>query len=65
MQDKSSKATGSGGEDFKKFSPSMGMAAILVMWSNPFVQNYIPIHPLAFIWTLVSNDQTVSEKKKI
>ena len=44
---------GSGEEDFLRFLPYMGMAAILVMWSNSFLFIFIPILLQAFIWTLV------------
>ena len=43
----------------------MGMAAILVMWSNSFVQILIPIHLEALIWNLVPNNSTNSEKNKL
>ena len=55
---------GSGEEDFLRFLPYMGMVAMLVMWPNSFVQIFIPILPQAFIWILVPNDPTVSEKNK-
>ena len=42
----------------------MGMAAMLVMWPNSFVQIFIPILPQAFIWSLAPNDPTVFEKNK-
>ena len=42
----------------------MGTAAMLVMWLNSFVKNFIPILPQAFIWILVPNDPTVFEKNK-
>ena len=35
-------STGSGGEDFKRFLPYMGMAAILVMCPGPFIQTLVP-----------------------
>ena len=57
-------STGSGEEDFLRFLPYMGMAAMLVMWLNSFVKNFIPILPQAFIWILVPNDPTVFEKNK-
>ena len=31
------RTSSSGEEDFKKFLPYMGMAAILVMWPGPFI----------------------------
>ena len=55
---------GSGEEDFLRFLPYMGMAAMLVMWHNSFVKIFIPILPQAFIWILVPNDPTVFEKNK-
>ena len=55
---------GSGEEDFLRFLPYMGMAAMLVMWPNSFVKIFIPILPQAFIWSLVVNDPTVFEKNK-
>ena len=55
---------GSGQEDFLRFLPYMGMAAMLVMWPNSFVKIFIPILPQAFIWILVPNGQTVFEKNK-
>ena len=36
---------GSGEEDFLRFLPYMGMAAILVMWPGPFEQTSFP-HPM-------------------
>ena len=30
------------GEDFLRFLPYMGMAAILVMWPGPFIQTFVP-----------------------
>ena len=33
---------GSGGEDFLRFLPYMGMAAILVMCPGPFIQTFVP-----------------------
>ena len=33
---------GSGEEDFLRFLPYMGMAAILVMWLGPFEQTFVP-----------------------
>ena len=55
---------GSGEEDFLRFLPYIGMAAILVMWPNSIVQIFIPILHQAFIWTLVPNRTTVFEKNK-
>ena len=55
---------GFGEEDFLRFLPYMGMAAILVMWPNSIVQIFIPFLPQAFIWTLVPKGPTVFEKNK-
>ena len=41
----------------------MGMAAILVMWSGPFEQIFIPPSQGDSIWNLASIDPVVSEKK--
>ena len=38
-------STGSGEEDFLSFLSYMGMAAMLVMWPNSFVQIFILILP--------------------
>ena len=51
-------------EDFLRFLPYMGMAAMLVMWPNSFILIFIPILPQAFIWTLDPNHLTVFEKNK-
>ena len=39
-------------EDFLRFLPYMGMAAILVMWPGPFEQTFVPPSPRHFyeIW---------------
>ena len=58
------RSIGSGEEDFLRFLPYMGMAAMLVMWPNSFVQIFIPISLQTFIWTLVPNCPTVFEKNK-
>ena len=55
---------GSGEEDFLRFLPYMGMAAMLVMWPNSFIYISIPITPQAFIWTLDPNCPTVFEQNK-
>ena len=39
------RSIGSGEEDFLRFSPYMGMAAMLVMWPNSFVLIFIPFLP--------------------
>ena len=36
------RTSGSGDEDFLRFLPYMGMAAILVMWPGPFIQTFVP-----------------------
>ena len=54
---------GSGEEDFLRFLPYMGMAAILVMWPGPFEQLFVPPTPGGYIWNLVTIDPEVSEEK--
>ena len=54
---------GSREEDFLRFLPYMGMAAILVMWPGPFEQTYNPPHHRSFIWNLTLIGLVVSEKK--
>ena len=39
------RSLGSGGEDFLRFLPYMGMAATLVMLPYSFVQIFISMHP--------------------
>ena len=56
-------STGSGEEDFLRFLPYMGMAAILVMWPRPFEQFFFPKGPGGCIWNLVAIDPVVSEEK--
>ena len=51
-------------EDFLRFLPYMGMAAMSAMWPNSFVLIFIPILPKAFIWILVPTRPTVFEKNK-
>ena len=41
----------------------MGMAAILVMWSRPFEQLFVPKVPGGCIWNLVKIGPVVSEEK--
>ena len=41
----------------------MGMAAILVMWSGPFEQIFVPPSHGDSIWNLASIGPVVSEKK--
>ena len=54
---------GSRKEDFFKILTYMGMAAILVMWSGPFEQTYVPPSHGDFIWNLASIGPVVSEEK--
>ena len=41
----------------------MGMAAILIMWSGPFEQLFVPPTHGSYIWTLVTIGPTVSQEK--
>ena len=54
---------GSGEEDFLKFLPYMGMAAMLVMWPRSFEQLFFPKGPGGCIWNLVAIGPVVSEEK--
>ena len=54
---------GSGEEDFLRFLPYMGMAAMLVMWPKPFEQFFFPKGPGGYIWNLVVIVPVVSEEK--
>ena len=54
---------GSGEEDFLRFLPYMGMAAMLVMWSRSFEQLFFPKGPGGCIWNLVAIGPVVSEEK--
>ena len=54
---------GSGEEDFLRFLPYMGMAAILVMWPGRFEQLFVPPTPGGYIWNLVTIGPVVSEEK--
>ena len=56
-------STGSGEEDFLRFLPYMGMAAMMVMWPRPFEQFFFPKGPGGCIWNLVAIGQVVSEEK--
>ena len=56
-------STGSGEEDFLRFLPYMGMAAMLVMWPRPFEQLFFPKGPGGCIWNLVAIGPVVSEEK--
>ena len=51
---------GSREEDFLKFLPYMGMAAILVMWHRPFEQTFIA--HWGFTWNLASIGLKVSKE---
>ena len=53
----------SGEEDFLRFLPYMGMAAMLFMWSRPFEQLLFPKGPGVCIWNLVAIGPVVSEEK--
>ena len=55
--------TGSGEEDFLRFLPYMGMAAMLVMWPRQFEQLFFPKGPGGCIWNLVATGPVVSEEK--
>ena len=57
------RSIGSGEEDFLRFLPYMGMAAILVMWPEPFEQLFVPPIPGGYIWNLVTIGPVVSEEK--
>ena len=54
---------GSGEEDFLRFLPYMGMAAMLVMWPRSFEQLFFPKGPGGCIWNLVAIGPVVSEEK--
>ena len=57
------RSIGSGEEDFLKFLPYIGMAAMLVMWPRPFEQLFFPKGPESRIWNLVEIGPVVSEEK--
>ena len=57
------RAFGSGEEDFLRFLPYIGMAAILVMWPGPFEQTLVPPSQGGSIWNLASIGPVVSEEK--
>ena len=57
------RSIGSGEEDFLRFLPYMGMAAILVMWPEPFEQLFVPPILGGYIWNLVTIGPVVSEEK--
>ena len=51
------------GEDFLRFLPYIGMAAILVMWPGSFEQTFVPPSHGGSIWNLTLIGQAVSEEK--
>ena len=53
---------GSGEEDFLRFLPYIGVAAILVMWPGPFEQTFVPPSHGDSIWNLTLIGQAVSEE---
>ena len=57
------RSSGSGEEDFLRFLPYMGMAAMLVMRPRPFEQLFFPKGPGGCIWNLVAIGPVVSEEK--
>ena len=54
---------GSREEDFLRFLPYMGMAAILVMWPRTFEQTFVPPSHSSSIWNLTLTGLVVSEEK--
>ena len=54
---------GSGEEDFLRFLPCMGMAAILVMWPGLCEQTFVPSSHGDSLWNLASICPVVSEEK--
>ena len=50
-------------EDFLRFKPYMGMAAILVMWPGPFEQTFIPLSHRSSLWNLTLIGPVNSEEK--
>ena len=57
------RSTDSGGEDFLRFLPYMGMVAMLIMWPGPFEQLFVPPTPADYMWNLVTIGPVVSEEK--
>ena len=53
---------GSGEEDFLRFLPYMGMAAILVMWPGQFEQTFVTLSHRSSIWNLTLTGPMVSEE---
>ena len=54
---------GPGEEDFSRFLPYMGMAAILVKWPGPFEQIFVLLSQGGSIWNLTLIGPVVSEEK--
>ena len=54
---------GSGEEDFLRFLPYIGVAAILVIWPGPVEQTFIPPSHGGAIWNLILIGLVVSERK--
>ena len=54
---------GSGEEEFLRFLPHMGMAAILVMLPETFEQHFVPPSQEGSTWNLAFIGPVVSEKK--
>ena len=50
-------------EDILRFLPSMGMAAILVIWPGPFEHTFVPPSHRGSAWNLTLIGQVVSEEK--
>ena len=57
------RSIGSGEEDFLRFLPYMGVAAMLVMWPRLFEQLFFPKGSGGYIWNLVAIGPVVSEEK--
>ena len=55
--------SGSGEEDFLRFLPYMGIAAILVMWPGRNIQIFFPPLSRGCIWNLIEIGPVVSEEK--
>ena len=54
--------TSGSGEDFQRFLPYMGVAAILVMWPASCHQIFIALYLKTFLQSLVQISTVVSEK---
>ena len=57
------RTSGSGEEDFWRFLPYIGMAAILVMWPGPFIQTFFIPSQGGSTWNLALIGQAVLEMK--